>query len=179
MLERARLRTAEEGLHNVTFEHGDAQVHPFPPARFDVVISRFGTMFFADPIAAFTNIARAARTGARLVMMVWQSEERNEWATAVRHRLHRSRPLTGAEAARWRGFAVTERAAPEDLKCVSSSRFAIGAMRTKGDRSPSRSLRRSGACGQQHAEDSPAPELALDLNATAIRLDRGARDGEP
>jgi ubiquinone/menaquinone biosynthesis C-methylase UbiE len=87
MLERARLRTAEEGLHNVTFEHGDAQVHPFPLARFDVVISRFGTMFFADPIAAFTNIARAARTGARLVMMVWQSEERNEWATAVRHAL--------------------------------------------------------------------------------------------
>jgi hypothetical protein len=36
MLERARLRTAEEGLHNVTFEHGDAQVHPFPLARFDV-----------------------------------------------------------------------------------------------------------------------------------------------
>jgi SAM-dependent methyltransferase len=87
MLERARLRTAEEGLHNVTFEHGDAQVHPFPPAHFDVVISRFGTMFFADPIAAFTNIARAARTGARLVMMVWQSEERNEWAIAIRHAL--------------------------------------------------------------------------------------------
>src|SRR5262249_44031826 len=72
---------------NATFERGDAQVHPFPPARFDLVISRFGTMFFADPIAAFTNIARAARTGAGLVMMVWQSEERNEWATAIRYAL--------------------------------------------------------------------------------------------
>jgi SAM-dependent methyltransferase len=87
MLERARRRTAEEGLHNVTFECGDAQVHPFLPAQFDVVISRFGTMFFADPIAAFTNVARAARTGARLVMMVWQSGARNEWATAVRYAL--------------------------------------------------------------------------------------------
>jgi SAM-dependent methyltransferase len=87
MLERARRCTAQEGLHNVTFELGDAQVHPFPPARFDVVISRFGTMFFTDPIAAFTNIARAARTRARLAMMVWQSEERNEWATAIRQTL--------------------------------------------------------------------------------------------
>lgn len=40
MLEKARFRTAEEGLHNVTFEHGDAQVHRFPPAQFDLVISR-------------------------------------------------------------------------------------------------------------------------------------------
>jgi SAM-dependent methyltransferase len=87
MLERARRRAAEEGLHNATFECGDAQVHPFPPAHFDVVMSRFGTMFFADPIAAFTNIARAARPGAHLVMMVWQSEELNEWATAIRHAL--------------------------------------------------------------------------------------------
>jgi SAM-dependent methyltransferase len=87
MIERARRRAAEEGLHNATFERGDAQVHPFPPAHFDVVLSRFGTMFFADPIAAFTNLARAARTGARLVMMVWQGEERNEWATAIRHAL--------------------------------------------------------------------------------------------
>ena len=87
MLERARLRAAQEGHHNVTFERGDAQAHPFPPARFDLVISRFGTMFFADPIAAFTNIGRGARAGARLVMMVWQGEKRNEWATAIHQAL--------------------------------------------------------------------------------------------
>ena len=86
LLERARRRTAEEGLRNASYERGDAQVHPFPAASFDVVISRFGTMFFADPVAAFRNIARAARPGARLVMMVWQGEERNEWATAIRQR---------------------------------------------------------------------------------------------
>jgi hypothetical protein len=44
-------------------------------------------MFFADPVAAFTRVARAARPGARLVMMVWQGEDRNEWATAIRHAL--------------------------------------------------------------------------------------------
>jgi ubiquinone/menaquinone biosynthesis C-methylase UbiE len=87
MLERARRRVAEEGLHNVAFELGDAQVHRFALAHFDVVISRFGTMFFADPVAAFTNIASASRPSARLVMMVWQSHDRNEWATAIRRSL--------------------------------------------------------------------------------------------
>jgi SAM-dependent methyltransferase/pimeloyl-ACP methyl ester carboxylesterase len=87
MLERARRRSAEEGVSNVIFERGDAQAHPFSSAHFDLIISRFGTMFFADPVAAFTHIARAARTGARLVMLVWQGEERNEWATAIRQAL--------------------------------------------------------------------------------------------
>jgi SAM-dependent methyltransferase len=87
LLEGARRRTADEGVQNVTFELGDAQVHPLPPASFDVVISRFGTMFFADPVAAFRNIARATRPGGRLVMMVWQSKERNEWASAIEQAL--------------------------------------------------------------------------------------------
>jgi SAM-dependent methyltransferase len=83
MLEIARRRSAEEGLRNVGFEHGDAQVQAFPAAHFDLCISRFGVMFFADPAAAFANIARAMRPGARLVLMVWQGRERNEWATAI------------------------------------------------------------------------------------------------
>lgn len=87
MLERARRRSAEEGVSNVAFERGDAQIHPFSPAHFDLIISRFGTMFFADPVAAFTHVARAARPGARLVMLVWQGEEQNEWATAFRQAL--------------------------------------------------------------------------------------------
>lgn len=84
MLEHARRLTAEEGLHNVTYERGDVQVHGFAPEQFDVVISRFGTMFFADPVAAFRHLARASRPGARLVMMVWQSHDRNERATSIR-----------------------------------------------------------------------------------------------
>ena len=83
MLERARQVTAAEGLDNVRYELGDAQVHRFDPARFDVAISRFGTMFFADPVAAFANIAGALRPGARLVLLVWQRREHNEWARAI------------------------------------------------------------------------------------------------
>ena len=87
LLEVARRRAAEEGLRNIAFEQGDAQVHLFPAAHFDLCISRFGVMFFADPAAAFANIGRAMRPQARLVLMVWQSEQRNEWATAIQEGL--------------------------------------------------------------------------------------------
>ena len=87
MLRVARQRSAEEGLRNVAFELADAQDYAFPSAHFDLCISRFGVMFFADPIAAFANIARAMRPGARLVLMVWQGQERNEWSTAIQRAL--------------------------------------------------------------------------------------------
>jgi SAM-dependent methyltransferase len=83
MLERARQVTAVQRLGNVRYELGDAQVHRFGPARFDVAISRFGTMFFSDPAAAFANIAAALRPEARLVLLVWQRLEHNEWARAI------------------------------------------------------------------------------------------------
>ena len=79
MLEVARRRAAAEGLANVSFLQADAQVHPFPEASVDVVVSRTGAMFFADPVAAFTNLARALRPGGRLALLVWQGADRNEW----------------------------------------------------------------------------------------------------
>jgi SAM-dependent methyltransferase len=83
MLEHARQVTAAERLDNVRYELGDAEVHRFDRAGFDVVISRFGTMFFSDPAAAFANIAAALRPQARLVLLVWQRREDNEWALAI------------------------------------------------------------------------------------------------
>jgi ubiquinone/menaquinone biosynthesis C-methylase UbiE len=58
MIECARRLTDAAGLQNVDFERADAETHHFPAEHFDVVISRFGTMFFRDSVAAFTNIAR-------------------------------------------------------------------------------------------------------------------------
>ncbi|WP_203587848.1 class I SAM-dependent methyltransferase [Actinospica acidiphila] len=57
MLERARATAEAEGLPHVTHVQGDAQVHAFERATFDVAVSRYGVMFFADPVAAFRNIA--------------------------------------------------------------------------------------------------------------------------
>jgi SAM-dependent methyltransferase len=82
-LARARRLARAEGLRNISFVQADAQTHRFPPGRFDLAISRFGTMFFADPVAAFTNIGRALRPGARLVQLVWQHRDRQEWDAVI------------------------------------------------------------------------------------------------
>lgn len=79
MIERARALAARQKVTNATFIHGDAQIHPFEPASLDVAISRTGTMFFADQIVAFTNIARALRSRGRLALVSWQGPECNEW----------------------------------------------------------------------------------------------------
>jgi SAM-dependent methyltransferase len=93
MIERARELSDAEGLRNVTYKQADAQIHRFPSGYFDIGISRFGTMFFADPVAAFANIGRALRPGARLVMMVWQDHDRNDWSVSIQ------RSLVGSEVA--------------------------------------------------------------------------------
>ncbi|WP_067829587.1 class I SAM-dependent methyltransferase [Nocardia inohanensis] len=69
MLARARERALAEGVANAGFEQGDAQVFPFAAGGFDAALSRFGIMFFADPVAAFANIARALRPGGRLAFV--------------------------------------------------------------------------------------------------------------
>lgn len=79
MLARATAGAAAAGLANATFLQGDAQVHPLEPGRFDTVISRFGTMFFADPVAAFANIRAATRPAGRLVFVCWQPLAANQW----------------------------------------------------------------------------------------------------
>jgi SAM-dependent methyltransferase len=98
MLERARATTAAEGLANVRFVQGDAQVHPFPAAAFDAAISSFGAMFFADPVAAFGNIARAVRPGGRLALLGWRPLEDNEWLRVLRGALAAGRDLPSPPA---------------------------------------------------------------------------------
>ncbi|HEY7105789.1 MAG TPA: methyltransferase domain-containing protein [Acidimicrobiia bacterium] len=93
MLERARGRAEEEGLTNVSFVQADAQVQAFAADTFDVVISRFGAMFFADPPAAFANLARASHPGAGLAIVVWQPLSENEWLREIRDALAMDRDL--------------------------------------------------------------------------------------
>jgi SAM-dependent methyltransferase len=90
MLAAARKRIAESGLANISLMQADAQVHRFERDRFDLIASRFGVMFFADPIAAFSNLLSAARHGGRLCFACWGALEENKhwlipYEVVVRH----------------------------------------------------------------------------------------------
>jgi SAM-dependent methyltransferase len=93
MLARAAQQAKDDGLGNIRFEQADAQVYPFDAGAFDAAMSRFGVMFFADPVAAFTNIGSALRSGGRLAMLVWGPVAENEWITALREALAVGRDL--------------------------------------------------------------------------------------
>lgn len=83
MLDHARTAAEVAGITNVSFLQADAQIHPFEPATFDVAICRTAAMFFADPLIALTNIARALRPGGRLVLLTWQPLAGNEWLDKI------------------------------------------------------------------------------------------------
>lgn len=75
LLARARERAA--GLGQLTFAEADAQVAELEAGRFDLVVSRFGVMFFGDPVAAFRNLGRALAPGGRMVLAAWAGVEAN------------------------------------------------------------------------------------------------------
>ncbi|HEV7467417.1 MAG TPA: class I SAM-dependent methyltransferase [Candidatus Dormibacteraeota bacterium] len=79
MLDRARSRVAEAGLGTVELVRADAQVAALPVGAFHLVHSRFGVMFFADPVAAFANLRSALRPEGRLAFVCWQAPDRNPW----------------------------------------------------------------------------------------------------
>jgi SAM-dependent methyltransferase len=90
MLAGARQRLSESGLGNISLVQADAQVHRLEAGRFDLIVSRFGVMFFADPLAAFSNLLPAARPGGRLCFVCWGPlEENRHWMipyeVALRH----------------------------------------------------------------------------------------------
>ncbi len=80
MLAVARAR-AHSGQADIPFIEADASVYDFQPT-FDLVFSRFGVMFFADPFAAFANIHKAVAPKGRLAFVCWRSMPENMWAAA-------------------------------------------------------------------------------------------------
>lgn len=70
------IAAARRRASSAEFIRADAQDYRFEPESFDLIASRFGVMFFSDPVAAFTNLARAVRPGGRLAAAVWQTRDR-------------------------------------------------------------------------------------------------------
>jgi SAM-dependent methyltransferase len=79
MLAYARQRADAAGIASVSFRKGDAQVYPLPAASFDAVVSRFGVMFFDDPVTAFANLGRALKPGGRIAFTCWRELAVNDW----------------------------------------------------------------------------------------------------
>jgi SAM-dependent methyltransferase len=80
MLKRAHERAQTAGVTNIEFIHADASTHTFSLGA-DLIFSRTGVMFFSDPIAAFSNLRRALRTGGRLAFVCFRERQLNTWWT--------------------------------------------------------------------------------------------------
>ena len=79
MLARAQQSMLHAGMRHVHFVQADAQTYVFPSASFDLLYSRFGVMFFIDPLVAFANLSTALRPGGRLTFICWQALQHNPW----------------------------------------------------------------------------------------------------
>lgn len=82
MLSLAQARAERDGVA-ADFIRADAQTHAFEPASFDRIVSRFGVMFFGDPVRAFANLHHAARNGAELCCIAWRSAAENPFMTTA------------------------------------------------------------------------------------------------
>jgi SAM-dependent methyltransferase len=84
LLDRARQRAEVTAAANVEFHETDAQTHNFEPGSFDLLTSRFGCMFFSDPVAAFANMRLGLRSGGRVCLATWAPLTNNPWFTVGR-----------------------------------------------------------------------------------------------
>jgi SAM-dependent methyltransferase len=118
MLDVARRRAAEEGVHNVHFQQADAQIHRFEAGTFAVAIGRTSAMFFGDRVAALTNIGGALRPGGRLALLTWQPFELQEWIREFTGALAAGRDLPAPPADMPGPFTLAE---PDVIRTVLAS----------------------------------------------------------
>jgi SAM-dependent methyltransferase len=142
LLQHARERAAGSGVSNVQFVLADAANHRFERG-FDALFSRFGVMFFSDPVGAFNSLHGALHSSGRLAFVCWQDFERNPWAHL---------PLTAARA------AVPGLPLPQLVQPGQPGPFAFGDMEYVND-----SLR---AAGFRHV-DITAFERPMHLGSSA------------
>lgn len=88
---------AEKGIDNVSFMRGDAEIS-LPQGEFDFVFARFGTMFFANPVAGFRNMRKALRPGGKMVHIVWRNRADNPWLSMARDVVLKFLPPPGEDA---------------------------------------------------------------------------------
>lgn len=97
MLEVARSRAALAQCANLAFRDGDASEVGLP-ANMDLLFSRFGVMFFSQPIAAFSHLLKSLRAGGRCVFVCWRAPRDNAWAMTPLSAARKAMDITPAPA---------------------------------------------------------------------------------
>jgi SAM-dependent methyltransferase len=117
LVELARRRARAAQIANAEFVIADAQTHDFAAGTFDVLISRFGLMFFDDPVRAFTNIRSSLDDDARVAFISWQGLHANEWLTVIADAVsrHAELPEFGGQARGPGMFALSE---PDEIRTL-------------------------------------------------------------
>jgi len=96
-LDYAREDVARLGVKNVSFIRGDAEI-ALPEEKFDFVFARFGTMFFANPVAGLRNMRRSLKPGGKMVHIVWRQRADNPWLGMAKDIVLQFLPEPGADA---------------------------------------------------------------------------------
>lgn len=96
-LDFARNDATERGVGNVSFERGDAEI-ALPVNEYDFVFSRFGTMFFTNPVVAMRNMRLALKPGGRMVHIVWRDRGDNPWLSMAKDVVLQFLPAPGEDA---------------------------------------------------------------------------------
>jgi SAM-dependent methyltransferase len=185
ILAHARARAMSAIDKNVTFERGDAQLHSFDAAAFDLVFSRFGVMFFDDPVAAFKNLRAALRTGGRAACICWRPAKDNEWVTRSLEVVSRHVPLLdppGPEDPGPMSFGDPERVTRiltasgfSNIEINSfDTPFTIGANLDEAVAFLTQMGPASGAMAQSGASDMLKATIAADLSEALAPYDTGA-----
>lgn len=81
MIAEARARAAADGITNIRFDEADIQTYEFEQGTADALFSRYGVMFYDDPVRAFTNMHGSLRSSGRLAFVCWRHGEENVWLT--------------------------------------------------------------------------------------------------
>lgn len=96
-LSAAEADREQEGADNLSFIRGDAEI-ALPEGEFDFVFARFGTMFFANPVAGLRNMRRALRPGGRMTHIVWRDRADNPWLSMAKDIVLQFLPPPGDDA---------------------------------------------------------------------------------
>jgi ubiquinone/menaquinone biosynthesis C-methylase UbiE len=96
-MDYGRNQAADENVSNLSFVNGDALVYPFE-AEYDFVFSRFGTMFFSNPVAALRNMRKALKPGGVVTHIVWRSRDDNPWLSMAKEVVLKFLPPPGEDA---------------------------------------------------------------------------------